>query len=348
LWQYFYFANKCIMANADTNCNLFRYFAQVHAAKANAWNLYGNAALSSVSYQMFVLNHFDPSTTDKQLLHTNMANYVAHHCKYSNAIDLLRETLSESGCKSDIILKQQSLCLLLQHAIDCKKLKLASIYQTRLAELIPSAKDNFFLYLKLMHFHSLIRFEHEQYMEASRIVNNLIAMCNQRSLQSMTIPFYLLLSEIHLRCHNEVTMIMSYVLKAWSLCKTYHFFHYLPECALFLSRLHLQMENMKQAFNLIQEYLPMILRKENYFIVEAYCVLAKCCCFHGHIANAIEYFHIARIWNVRLMKADASFAESCKAKELSREVYYYLARLYESIGDTANRDKAAQKMIDVA
>merc|ERR1712113_775429 len=113
-----------------------------------------------------------------------------------------------------------------------------------------------------MEYHSRIRLEHGQYMEASRIVNNLISLCNQRSLQSMTISFYLLLSEIHLRCHGEVTMVMSYVLKAWSLCKSYHFHYHLPECVLFLSRLHLQMDNMKQAFNLIQEYLPMILRKE--------------------------------------------------------------------------------------
>ena len=347
LWQYCYFANKCIVLNANDNNNLFRYFAEIHATKANAWNLYGNKALSSISYQMFLLNHFDAKSTNRQMLNSTIANYLQYHCSYTEGIDMLKNMLSDANSATNIILNQQSLILLLQQAIECKELKLATIYQTRLAELIPSCKDNFFLYLQMMYFHSQIRFEHQQYMEASRIVNNLISLCNQRSLQSITIPYYLLLSKIHLKCHNEVTMVMSYILKAWSLCKSYHFHYWLPECALFLSKLHLRLNNIKQSFDLIQEYLPLILRKNNYFIVDAYAILGKCCCHNGHIASAVQYFHIARIWCLKLIKMDESFGESCKSKELMKEIFYFLARLYENIGDTVNRDKSAQKMLDI-
>ena len=278
------------------------------------------------------------------MLYTNIANYLQYHCKYEQSIDILEKLTNKN---KSIILSQMSLILLLKQSINCRNLSLSTIYQTRLSELIPSCKDNFFLYLKMMYLHCQIRFEHEQYIEASQICNNLISLCNQRSLQSITIPYYLFLSKIHLKSHGDITMIMKYVLKAWSICKSYHFYLWLPKCVIFLSKLHLKLKNIKQSLQLIQQYLPIILKKNNYLIIEAYIILAKCCLYNNHFITAIKYLHIARIWSNKLNKTDKAFNNNYISKELLKEIYYLLARLYQHIGHTKDRDKAAKKMFDI-
>eukprot|EP01083_Nonionella_stella_P151329 483371_1 len=332
LWQYVYFAKQMIVRH--TNDTLYKYFGRLHSLTANAYNLYGNNALSSISYQILMLNHVNLVHTNE--LYTNITSYLRYHCEHKEAIEIL-SNMKQSNA-NNVILNQMSLILLLREAIDGGDLKLASIYQTRLAELIPSAKDNFFLYLEMMYLHSQIRFQHEQYMEASRIVNNLISLCAQRSLECMTIPYYLLAAKIHLKSHSETTQVMSHILRAWSICKSYHFYYWLPECAIFLAKLHFKLNNIQLSFNLIQEHVPHIAKKRNHLICEAYLILARCCLVQSQFIDAIQYCHIARIWS-RKVKAK---------QQLQTEIYYLLARLYQAIGDTTNRDKAAQKMLDIA
>jgi len=348
LWEYFYFANKMIILNNNDKLDLNKYFGEIHSLKGNAWNLYGNQSLSCISYQTFILNHVNHCALNTHLLYTNIANYLQYHCKYGESIEILKQLTSSSDSHNEqLILNQMSLILLLRQAIHCRDLELASIYQTRLAELIPSCRDNFLLYLEMMYLHCQIRFEYDQFMEASRILNTLISLCNQRSLQSLTVPYYLFLSKIHLKCHRDITMVMSYVLKAWSICKSYHFYYWLPECAIFLARLHLQLDNIRKSVQLVQQHLPLILKKHNHLICDAYVILAKCSLHSDHFVGAIQYFHCARIWCLKLMKEDDAFRESCKAKELLQEIYYFLARLYENMGDMVNRDKSAQKLMDL-
>ena len=76
-------------------------------------------------------------------------------------------------------------------------------------------------------------------------------------------------------------------------------------------------------------------------------ILGKCQCHWKQYGGAIRYFHIARIWCVKLMAEDSAFAESCECTRLRQEIFYFLARLYENVGDTQNRDKAAQKLLAI-
>ena len=355
LWEYFYFANRMVVLNHNEHANtknLLRYFGDIHSLKGDAWHFYGNQCLSAISKQCCILNHSRWSSEEQ--VYVNIANYAQHHCSYSEGIAILKELSTTNNGdhnahskQSQLILDQMSLLLLLRQSIKKRDLKLAAIYQTRLAELIPSCKDDLFLYLEMMYFHAQIRFEHGQFMECSRIVNNLISLCNQRSLQSLTVPYYLFLSKVHLECHGDITMVMTYILKAWSICKSHHFDLWLPECTIFLAKLHLKLNNIKKAFRLILQNMPLILRKHSDLICAAYVILGKCQCHWKQYGGAVRYFQIARIWCVRLMAEDAAFEQSCQSKKLLKEIYYFLARLFENVGDAQNRDRAAEKLLAV-
>ena len=150
LWEYFYFANRMVVLNHDEHANtrnLRRYFGEIHSLKGDAWHYYGNSALSAVSKQCCILNHLRWSSTEQ--LYVNVANYVQHHCSYSEGIAILKDmTTNGDQSQSDrLILDQMSLMLLLRQSIRKRDLKLAALYQTRLAELIPNCKDDLFLYV---------------------------------------------------------------------------------------------------------------------------------------------------------------------------------------------------------
>ena len=240
----------------------------------------------------------------------------------------------------------------MRHAIDRRDLCAAQLLQTRLSEATPSARHSLAAYVRMMALHQRLRLEHGQRMEASRIADNLLALCTERSLQSLSIPLLLFVA----RVHSELHMRAVHVLRAWALCKRYAFAGWLPDCVVALARLHVRLGNGAKARRLVLKHMPRILGAGHGMEqglreackVEAYVVLAESRgADDGEHAAAVRYLHLARVWCVWLMREDRAFAESCLATELLRKIYYLLARRYEHVGDARNRDRAAAKLIEL-
>lgn len=312
------------------------------AQKTSIWRMYGQSTMAFLQAQILLsMNSLEAMNSTTQQSNTEAFAIVLCH---------LADLHAEQGCFSAAseILKHlrerfpphslhAKLWMLFDQKIQFDKAMSDGKYHVAEALVTGiTALDH----MEGLYRKALVLKSQNQTPEACKVSQNLLTLCQKKKNTEMLIRVILLISELYCRssCH---TVALPLLLKALALSREYQLQYLASETILHLACSQLMLGIPEQALSILHMAIEPILAhgsvldKGRAMFLTAKCQVASAAALsHGHKKEALE----SAIQS--LNEAKAYFVE-VDCKERMKDVFYFQARLFHSLGNIQERNKCA-------
>jgi hypothetical protein len=198
-----------------------------------------------------------------------------------------------------------------------------------------------------------------QWDKAREVILNLIEVCKKKGFKTHHVRLLIQLAEIQLESSpHRFIAALSPLLEALSMCERCQMDGLHATSMSILAKIFLRLRNPKRGVAILQATISSLLQQEHvWFQAEALLTLAKC---HLQLVSTTsapgagnqKSTHPKKTKRMRAaareLKKSQSLFQQCHDLVRLREVLYLQARVYESLGQVAERDAASRQFIQLS